>query len=277
MSFKEKLAKMRDQAAAAEENYRPGFGQPIPDDDYIFQVKATLDYTKKDPKRLQVIWVFVVTEGDFMGRQVWDWTIIEDNEVGLNICHSRVDDLGYQWPEKEVIASEGLVFLEPIIEDITNRCPRVTARVRTKTQKGKDDVERERTSLYIRECHDMPEGQPAATRDAEAEQAEASSAAEEAPDNQALLDFCASQGLEGMTTDMTNEQIIQGLKEGGVTFTLATLTQEEVDLLESNGGEDLLIRKVTPPPAKKAAIIKKPAAPAPTTKKPAPIAKKGKK
>ena len=265
MSFKDRLAKMQAQAEEAAHDYKPGGNfTPIPDDDYLFKVKATMDETQKDPKRLQVTWCFVVAEGEYEGRQVWDRTIIEDNKVGLNICHSRIDDLGYQWPEK-------MVDLEPIIEDIMSRCPSVTARVRSKENKeGYMN-----TRIFIREVQDLPTGEAVVEETPEeSTAAKQEDTAESQPDNQGLLDFCAAQGLEGMTTDMTNEQIIAGLKEGGVTFAFPTLTQEEVDLLESNGGEDLIIHKA-PPPAKKSTIIKK-TAPV-VTKKPAIAANKGKK
>ena len=273
MSFKDRLAKMQAQAEEAAQDYKPGGNfTPIPDDDYLFKVKATMDETQKDPKRLQVTWCFVVAEGEYEGRQVWDRTIIEDNKVGLNICHSRIDDLGYQWPEK-------MVDLEPIIEDIMSRCPSITGRVRTKIEHGKDGVDREKTRLYFREVHDLPTGEVAATVEAETstEDTGTPEAAEPQPDNdnQALLDFCASQGLEGMTTEMTNEEIIQGLVDGGCTFLLPTLTQEEVDLLESNGGEALIthpavkVTKKTTTPIKKVAPI--------VTKKTVTPAKKGKK
>jgi hypothetical protein len=273
MSFKARLAKMQAQAEEASQDYKPGGNfTPIPDDDYLFKVKATFDETNKEPKRLQVTWCFVVADGEYEGRQVWDRTIIEDNKVGMNICHSRIDDLGYQWPEQ-------IVDLEAIIEDITTRCPSITARVRSK----ENEQGYMNTRIYIREAHDLPNGETPTTIEETAETPEESTAAEQealaesAPDNQALLDFCASQGLEGMTTDMTNEAIIAGLREGGCTFALPTLGQEEIDLLEANGGEDLIIRK-DPALVKKAAPapIKK-AAPVSVTKGTKFASKKGKK
>jgi hypothetical protein len=269
MSFKARLAKMQAQAEEAAQDYKPGGNfTPIPDDDYLFKVKATLDETQKDPKRIQVTWCFVVAEGEYEGRQVWDRTIIEDNKVGMNICHSRIDDLGYQWPEK-------IVDLEPIIEDIMSRCPSVTARVRSKENKeGYMN-----TRIFIREVHDLPTGEVAAPAEETPEEstaAEQEAVAESQPDNQALLDFCASQGLEGMTTEMTNDEIIAGLVEGGVEFSLPTLTQEEIDLLEANGGTDLIRRKAPVSVKKPAAIVKK-ATPAPEKKPVSAPAKKGKK
>ena len=116
--------------------------------------------------------------------------------------------------------------------------------------------------------------QPASEADAapaeDAPPAEEAAAPEATADDQhkALLDFCASQGLDGITADMSDEDIITGIRDAKITFQGATLTQEEADMLTAVGGEDLVVWKKAVAPAAKA-----PAAKAPAAKAPAPAAK----
>ena len=268
MDYKKRLSGMQGEAAEAMSDYKPaGSFAPVPDDDYVCNVKTTLEETRKAPPRLTVVWCFVVADGEFQGRQIWDRTIIEDNKVGLQICRRRVEQLGYEWPE------ENLGSLQDIVNDITDRCPSITARTRTN-----DDGEYTNTSVYIREVHDMPSAeeaaQPASEADAapaeDAPPAEEAAAPEATADDQhkALLDFCASQGLDGITADMSDEDIITGIRDAKITFQGATLTQEEADMLTAVGGEDLVVWKKAVAPAAKA-----PAAKAPAAKAPAPAAK----
>ena len=250
MSYKDRLAKMQAQAKTNMEGYTPGGFSALPDGDYTMRVKATLEETKKAPPRLTIVWCFVVDEGECAGRQTWDRTIIEDNRVGLQIARGRVEELGYEWPEDD------LSTLEDIVDDITDRAPHVTCRLRTK-----ENGEYTNTNVRIREVHDLPNDVP------ESEEKPETDAADETPEPvedeaqadteaAALLDFCASQGIEGVTTDMSKEDIVAGLLEAKMTFEHGTLTQQEVVLLARCGLDSLIIAdkpKAAPKLAAKAA------------------------
>ena len=87
MSFKNKLAQMQENMKSQMADYTPGGNfTPVPDGEYQFRVKAGLDETKKEPARLMVSWCFVVADGEYEGRQVWNNTILEGNKVGAQIA-----------------------------------------------------------------------------------------------------------------------------------------------------------------------------------------------
>jgi hypothetical protein len=287
MSFKERLASMGQQVDEANSDYSPGGNfAPIPDDDYLAKVKCTLDETKKAPARLQVTWIFVIAEGELEGRQVYDRTIIEDNKVGMQICRQRVEELGYQWPEPDQFEN-----LEAIVENITERAPSIT--IRTKTSQSETNGKKyDNTRVYIREVHEVPEQTEEESQGEETAESDKTEDQETPVGNDpetlhaALLDFCASQGLDGVSEDMGTKEIIDGMVEGQLTFLGPTLTQEEVDMLTAAGGAGMIQWKT--------AAVKKPVAttrdvnqaikkqvakatPAPAPVKKAVLVKKGKK
>ena len=250
MDFKTRLKKMQEAAKKQMEGYTPGGFQAIPDGDYTMRITATLDETKKAPARLQVAWCFTVAEGDNEGTQGWDRTILEDNKVGLQICRQRIEMLGYEWPEDD------LASLQDIIEEITNQAPNASVRV-----KSKPDGEYTNTNYRILEVFGSND-QPAQTEEeTTGEETVAEETVDEvaADDNQqALLDFCAAQGINGITSDMTVEEIVDGLKEGGITFKKEELSEEELALLEAIEAADLVEAPAKKTLAKKAPVAKAP-------------------
>ena len=245
MDFKTRLQGMQDSAAKQMTDYVPGGNfATIPDGEYNCRVKVTLDETKKAPPRLTMVWCFVVDEGDFIGKQVWNRTIIEDNKVGLHIARDIVEQLGYEWPE------ENLALLVDVVEDITSRGPKVRVNFKTKT-----DGEYTNTNVRVKEVFDFPKDLPVN------EVVPDSEPVVEEKDNETLgkvLDFCASQGIDGVDSSMSVQDIVQGLVEAKLTFKSDTLTDEETALLIEIGAE-ALIDPVSAKPiiAKKSASRKK--------------------
>lgn len=259
MDFKSRLKKMQEAAKKQMEGYTPGGFQAIPDGDYTMRITATIDETKKPPARLLVSWCFTVAEGDNEGTQGWDRTILEDNKVGLQICRQRIEMLGYEWPEDD------LASLQDIIEEITNQAPNASVRV-----KSKPDGEYTNTNYRILEVFGSDDQPAQAEEEAPVEEEVAETVDEVAVDDnqQALLDFCAAQGIDGITSDMTVEEIVGGLKEGGITFKKEELSEEELALLEAIEAADLVEAPAKKTLAKKAppAPVKKPIAKAPLKK-----------
>lgn len=286
VDFKKRLKNMQSEAKEQCSDYTPGGTYAaLPDDTYNFRVTATLDETKENkakklPARLVVIWKFTVSEGDYEGRSVFDRTIIEGNKVGLHICRDRIESLGYEWPE------EDLEQLEDILDDVVSRAPLITAKTKTKddgeyvntriniievlepfgveeTVDAEGEVEetepepepeqiKKKASLSKKKAEPEPEPEPEEVEEAEAE--------EVAETLQALLDFCAAQGIDGVTEENTVEEIVTAFTDetDGVQFKADELTEEEIELLTEIGAESCILK---PAPAKKA-VTKKAAAPA---------------
>jgi hypothetical protein len=268
MSFQDRLAGMQDKAKEQLADYKPGGFTAIPDSEYIAKVAVVLDETKPPKKLLMAKWTFILAEGELEGRQAFDNTVLEDNPIGLRICRERVEALGYEWPEDE------LAKLEEIFEDINNRAPSVTIRLRGK----ENDQGYYNYSIRIREVHDMPAASEEASQQAAEDTSEGGPEAVEAEVNtqqEALVNFCTSQGIDGVTTEHSVEEITEAITAAGFTFKETELSDDEITLLKEVGLENTIEAKPAPAVVKKAApaLSKKAPAQAPA-KKPAPLAKK---
>lgn len=263
MDYRAQLRAIQGQVKKQMANYTPGGFSVVPDDTYQARVRAVVETTKTPPQRLKVSWGFTVAEGDFSGRQVWDGTIIQDNETGLSICRGRVEVFGYEWPEDD------LALLADICEQITAAAPLVTIKLKNVEKDGYNNPRIRITEVL--ETIDVPEQQPA--DDAQPEQAPEEAAPETpadagVPDAQALLDFCAAQGIDGVTSDMSSDDIITALKDNKFTFNRTELTEEEAALLTALDAAELIIE---PEPVKPRKTLAKAApAPAPATRTAAP-------
>jgi hypothetical protein len=275
MGFRERLVAMQGKAKEQMADYHPGGSYAaLPDDQYQFRVKATIEETQKLPKRMQVTWCFVVNEGECEGRQVWDQTIIEDNKVGLGICRDRIEALGYEWPE------EDFGMLEDVINDITDRAPRINATTKTKENDGgylntrlnkwevldpfagsenEQDSGNEQDSAAEQDSESEQEPEkvepPKTKGEAFGKKKEPEPEPAISPELAGLLDFCASQGIDGVTAEMSIGDIIEGLKAGECKFKEEEISAEELELLVSCDGEELIERK--PSPAKKKGLVSK--------------------
>lgn len=260
MDYRSRLKEMQSTVKKQMANYTPGGFAAIPDNTYECIVKAVMDHTKKDPVRMMISWCFIVNDGDYIGRQVWDRTIVEDNEVGLNICRSRIEALGFEWPEDD------LPTLVDMVEMITEQQPVVTARITTKEKDGYTN-----TNIRIK---DVVKGieidESAVTSNAEEQVEQEQAQEQEAEDTpadedpgtqqkQELLDFCAAQGIEGITEDLEVSDIINALRDNKFTFAQDTLSESEIELLNTLDASDLIevpapkVTKALTKPALKAA------------------------
>jgi hypothetical protein len=281
--YADRLKKMTKKMVEQQKDYVPGGAgfTPIPDGEYNFRVRAVIDEwaakpatdeADAKPARLYVSFNFVVEEGDHTGREVKNNCGLEER-VSSHICRGIIEDLGYEWPE------DNLAKLEEILDDITARAPLVTATVKTRPQKNNPEFTN--TAIKLVEVLEFPNGdekdesleEPAEEEveeeTTEEETTEETSEEETNGDKQALLDFAASQGIDGFTDDNELEEMVDALKEAGLDpISGDNLTDEEKELLERLDLADVLIEKVAPK-KKAVAIVKKVAA--------KPVLKKGKK
>lgn len=251
--YADRLKRMQKSMDEQMADYTPGGFSLLPEGEYSARVQATLDETKKEPKRLMVTWAFTVSEGNSEGRKVFDRTIIEDNQIGAQICRGRIEDLGYVWPED-------ITELEDLLETITANPPCVAIRVTHDNSKGKDG--KDYTNARVRITDVLESTAPPAEETGEAE-AEAPTE-ESDPNLVGLLALCGSYQLAYITDDMDIETIVQTLKDNGATFKQDDLQPEELAVLESVD-ESLIerpesepvkppARKLAPPSAKKLAV-----------------------
>ena len=247
--YTERLKKMQGNMDEQMADYTPGGFSLIPEGEYTCRVQATLDETKKDPKRLMVVWSFTVAdEGNAMGKKVLDRTIIQDNKVGAQICRGRVEDLGYDWPEK-------VVDLEKVLEVITGNPPLVEIRVTHSASKGKDGKDYTNTNVRILDVLDgQPGGQP--DDQAQAEMVEAEQVTNDDPNLPGLLALCGSYQLSYIDDSMDVAAIVAALQENGATFKEEDLQPEELALLEEVNAE-FIERKSVPPPRPHVVLLKK--------------------
>lgn len=244
--YADRLKRMQKAMDEQMADYTPGGFSLLPEGEYSARVQATLDETKKEPKRLMVTWAFTVSEGDSEGRKVFDRTIIEDNQIGAQICRGRLEDLGYEWPTE-------LADLEDLLETITANPPAVTIRVTHESSKGKDG--KDYTNARVRITDVLESTAPPAEETQETE------TTPDDPNLAGLLALCGSYQLAYITDDMDTATVVQTLKDNGATFKEEDLQPEELAVLEAVDSELIErpapkppARKLAPPPAKKAPV-----------------------
>jgi hypothetical protein len=237
--YTERLKRMQKAVDEQMTDYVPGGFSLVPEGEYSFRVQATLDETKKEPKRLTVTWQFTVAEGDNEGQKVFNRTIIEDNKVGLQICRGRVEDLGYEWPEK-------VVDLEALLEEISANPPLVRGRV-THEESRNAESGKEYTNARIRILDVLETSGQADAQPTDSDAGGTPEEAQESPDRAAMLALCGSFGFLEVNDEMTVGEIVKALKSADVRFPEKDLQPEELELLERVEAE-LVERPVAPPP-----------------------------
>jgi len=248
--YTDRLKKMSKKMAEQQKDYVPGGVQSVPDAEYNFRVRAVIDeWAAKDdkPARLYVGFVFVIDEGEYEGRSIKNSCGLEDR-VSSQICRGILEDFGYEWP------ADDLTKLEEIVADITERAPLVVGT--TKTRPQKNNPEYFNTSIKITEVLEpagqIPDDQAQDEGGGEAEQGEAPADEPGNDDKTELLDFAASQGIDGFSDDNELDDMVEALKEAGLDpIEPDTLTDEEKALLERLGLSDVLIAK----PKAKAKVV----------------------
>lgn len=336
--FKDRLAKMEQQAAAAMADYTPG-GVKVPDSIYNARVQAELTEAQSSGN-LMIKHIYTVSEGEYKGLKAWDYTVLEKkDENGIRTLNDRqiqnarrwVESCGYAWPES-------IGDLEEVINAINDAAP--LARIRLKTdvdEKTKDEFQHAKILELIAEegqTEAAAEAQPAAEEPAAEAQPEGDEldgmtraqlkqyiqdncpgeirvtikttddeirnmireyynqqpAAEEQPaeedaapeesavDVNALLTFCASQGITEVEEGMEADAVVEVMKT--YQYKKEELTDDEYQMLIGAGITETNIIAPPPKPTAKPAAAPKPAAPkpaAPAAKPPvsAPAAKPG--
>ena len=244
MSYKDRLKKMSKKMEGYQEGYTPGGFVPLPDGEYNFRVKAIIDEWKPNaekglPARLYIGFQFIVDEGEQQGKTVYNNCGIED-KTGAQICRGIIEDLGYDWP------GDDLSVIEDVITDITERSPLVTGITKSKV----NDAGYTNTKVRLTEVHELA----GAVESVESEVEEESEAFVNS-DKQDLLDFAASQGIDGFTDEHELSDMVEALKEAGLDpIPTGSLTNEEKSLLDRLGLLEALVEKVAKVmiPAKKA-------------------------
>lgn len=223
--FAAQLKKLQDTVNENMTDYTPGGSgfEAIPDGEYNFAIQATLDESKEH-KKLMVVFVHTVADGELEGRQVTDRCTLE-SKVGAQILRTRVEMLGYDWPEK-------IHVLEDILDEILQNVPVITAKVKSGPQKNNPEY----TDTKIRWTDVVSANNTDTTPAAEEAPAEAEAEAEASDVDDVLqnvLDFCAAHDIDGVTADNTVEEIVAALKEAAIVFKAEELTDDEKALLES--------------------------------------------
>ena len=242
MSYKDRLAKMTKKMAEQQADYTPGGFQPIPDGTYNFRIKMFIDEWKaKDdkPARLYVGVQFIVDGGEHDGRMVNSNCGLEE-KVGSHILRGIIEDLGYEWP------ADDLGQLEEIVNDITNRAPLVTGTAKTKPQKN--NPEYTNTNIRIQDVLELPDGAVASEDNDPTDSLgpdDTFEGKEEDPDaaaRSALLDYAASQGIDGFTEDHSLSDMVDALKSAELEKVAEdSISDEEKELLKSLDLFDVLV------------------------------------
>jgi hypothetical protein len=237
-------------------DYVPGARGVPPEGEFNCRVQVALDEIG-EAKYLCANWVFTVAEGETEGRKIYDRNIIDEDpkfKVSAQILRGRIEDLGYEWPEK-------IEDLEAVLEEISAAPPLVVVRNKNKTSKGRDG--NEYTNAQPRIIDVLESSGPNFGAAAEAEAAPEATAAAEDPELTGLLALCGSYGLQYIDDSMSKDEIVAKLHSEGATFKPADLQPEEKELLEAI--DATLIEKKAPPPPPRRTVstpAKKPAAPA---------------
>lgn len=266
----DRLKAMQDGAKAAMENYSPSAYTQVPDDIYIAKLTLELGETKQTSK-MRINRRFSIIEGDQTNLSLFDGLVIEDNEVGLHIARRMFESFGYDWPE------EDLSQLEAIITEINSTAPVV--KIRSKTNESKDG-QRTFTNVNINEVLTDYAGESAPEVDSGATPVEDDTPIEEYNSGEAtpvddaaveetrqgLLVLAASHGIDGVTEDMSSDEIAGVFS--GYQFTREELTEDEATLLESIGLADNIVEPI---PKAKAKVFSAKPAPVPAKPVPAPV------
>jgi hypothetical protein len=259
-SLEQRLAAMQNNMAQQMEDYDPNRGQgnfdPLPDDTYSVKVKPVLQLSKPPANKLMVAWTFIVADGNFEGRQIFDNTTLQGNEgvdsvhqAGSHICRMRLEALGKSWPDRN------LKMLKRIVDEVNREEPTISVNLRQK-QGG--------NSQYTNYNVYFQTGDASAPADSGAEDSGAGDPGADAgagTDARPLIDFCTKHEINGITDDMDDQTIIDSFRASGLTFTAETeIDADEEELLKSLGGEDLIVPAEpapAPTPAPRATITKK--------------------
>jgi hypothetical protein len=264
-----RLRQMQVNMKKQMEDYKPGGGggEPLPTGLYTVKVRPVMTEARSS-KKIMISWTFVVSDGELTGRKVFDNTVLEGNEgpgsvnkVGSQICRNRIEDLGETWPENN------LLQLQQVIDKINKAEPEILVDVR---QNAADDQGRINHKIYFRANAAAPES-PSAPE-------EVPSGVDASASTNPMLDICTRLGVNGITDDMTETDIVDSLRSSTITFKRSELTDGEVDTLNTFDAADLIEEDVpADPEPPRAPLSRQKAAPAaPARRAPPAKAKVGK-
>jgi len=223
--FAEKLQQMKEQATTAMTDYSPGI-QKVPDGIYFGKEGAEIKESKTSG-RMMVARRFTITEGEYIGRQAFDNIVFQDNDVGWQILRRWVETHGYNWPD------DNLAALEDLINDIDNISPVVKFQVKT-TQSKTDD--REFTNIIVLEVMEIIAKKPEQKEEKKiikkvVKKEDSNNTKQLKTD--LLIEFAASQGIDGINEEMSIDEIKNILS--GYEFLSDELTQDEKSMLDALG------------------------------------------
>jgi len=231
-ALESKLHAMQKNMKEAQKDYKPGGAgvpEPVPEDDYSLVFKPTMT-TSKEKGKLMVSWVFIVADGTYKGRKLYENTVLEGNEsgsvnhAGSCVCRNFVEAAGEEWPEDDLKA------LKAVIEKINADEPQVDCKVTQVTSNGKIN-----NRIFP---HLDSVSSPAATPDTSS-------------DSRPLVDFCTKYGISELTVDDTDETIVASLIASGMQWKEDELDTEEIEMLKANGLEGIIEVEQQKPEAKK--------------------------
>jgi hypothetical protein len=240
-TYADRLKRMQGAVDEQMTDYTPGGFILLAEGEYDARVTPKLTETKNDPKRLQVEWTFVVAEGEKTGKKVVDRTIIEGGEkakVSLQICRGRIEDLGFEWPER-------IVNIESVVDEIAKAAPLVRIRVTHEKSTGKDGKEYENARVRITDViGGETDTAPAATD--EAPVADDTPADDVDPNLSGLLTLCNSYQLDYITDDMDIDTIVAALTDNSASFREADLNADELAIMDTVAPD--LVERAEPEP-----------------------------
>ena len=222
--FADKLRGMQDTVAQAMADYKPG-GVRVPEGIYTAKESAELKEAKKTGN-LMIARQFTVNDGEFKGLNIWDNLVIQNNPTGIQIARRWVEQHGFAFPE------EDFAEIETIINEINDLG--TTVKVKLKFSPSQDP-DRPYSNVDVLEVLDGGAG---------GEAGEAGEAVQPSDDD--LIAFCASQGVEGAEDGTPRDEILEAM--AGYNYDRATLTAEEVEMLEAVGLGDKIQAEAEPEP-----------------------------
>lgn len=238
--FADKLRGMQDTVAQAMADYKPG-GVRVPEGIYTAKESAELKEAKKTGN-LMIARQFTVNDGEFKGLNIWDNLVIQNNPTGIQIARRWVEKHGFAFPEED--------FAE--IETIINEINDLGATVKVKLKfSPSQDPDRPYSNLDVLEVLDDPRDAGDPARPDNALMTDAGDALQPSDDD--LIAFCASQGVEGAEDGTPRDEILEAM--AGYNYDRATLTAEEVEMLEAVGLGDKIQAEAEPEPPKPAARL----------------------
>lgn len=277
IDFKERLAAAREAQESGKELAKQ-FGAEIPAGTYIGTLQA-YRYSPSGKGRPQIQHKQYITEGEQKGNVATEYIGLE-HEVAIALVTSFVLEMGYEMPEIfdfEASEKTGNFVITKDFDDTLAAIEKEEPTTRFQVNKKGDY-----TNLRILEIlgtNDNPQPDDDAEPDAEPdadpeEESEAETGSDEDQEQlDAVIALCKEEGIEEVSDEMTIEEIVK-LLNADYSFWMKTVEQEQltdfedaspedgidddaVELLDSIGCGDIIIRPVEKKAGKKKAGKKK--------------------